>query len=50
MLPNLPGPFSMIGKTLGNLEEQGNEKLMTFSEVKHSLSCPGDTSSLWAGD
>lgn len=45
MLPNLPGPFSMTGKNLGNLG-----KLMTLSEVKHSQSCPGDTSNPWAGD
>lgn len=35
MSPSLLGPFSMIGKKLGNLEEQNNESLMTFSEVKH---------------
>lgn len=37
----------MLGKNLGNLEEQGNENLLTFSEVKHSQCCPGDTA--WAG-
>lgn len=50
MAPNLLDPFPVTGKNLGNPEEQDNENLMASSEVKHSQSCPGDTSAPWAGD